>query len=351
MADPFEFLADDEPTAQEQARALAEALRGQRGIAQAFMLDPLMSKVGAGMLNNVQDQEQAAARASDTKLMRVLQAKRDASEDRYRQSQEVHQRTGEDLQRQALEQGRFTLANVPGVGGFRVNGRTGAIEQVTDAPNSDTGGLKPKDIEAAFSDLAKHVSRTEGRSRLAPEYQKRLDASERLKAIAVGEDGQLRNLTPQQLTELAAASGALITNGSPTEHTIQSMLPRGMGVGSAQFLEWLQNDPQGANQQAYVKMMLDQAEREEKTIRPQLRRAQLEGVPNHAKLRAVDAKRFESILTAAGLDPLTARRKRAAEGACCWRHKAGRWLQAEQRRDETKAGLRRRHRRSGRGAG
>lgn len=305
LFDPFTLGAAADPQARQ--KALLEALRARAGMqpgAQAppdeagfsrawgnlGMLsgDKVLGNFGQQMGEDARHRESMEGQQQALMLSRALEAQRQASA-------EEHQREMERQGRMALQQGKFAQGPY-GV----LNTRTGQLDPYS---KESGAGLKPKDIEEQFDKLTKAVSTTQGRANLNAENQKRLYASERVKAVALGPDGQPMDLTPQQLTELAAASGSLISNGSPTEHTIQSLLPRGMGLRSAQLQEWLLNEPKGAGQQAFVKMMIDQANREEKLIHGQLKRGQSQALPNFWHLRTVNPDRFEGILRGAGLDP------------------------------------------------
>lgn len=243
------------------------------------------------------DSGEQASKASDS-LRRLV------ADNRQQANIEQHQRTTEDLQRRQLEQGRWSLSN-PGYGQtYKIDGKTGAIIPVGDErarPPPGSGGDAERKIWKDFSDS---ISTVKGRANLNAENQKRLYSSERIKALVpVGPNGEIPDLTPQQLQELGTMSAQLAGGNSPAEHSIQAMLPKGMGVKGADIAEWLTNDPHGAGQQAFTKMMLQQAEREEKVIHGQLLRGQTQALPNYAKLRGQDKVRFDSMLQGAGIDP------------------------------------------------
>lgn len=174
-------------------------------------------------------------------------------------------------------------------------------------PYSKDGGspLTPKQLEDEFKALMDTVSTVKGRANLNAQNQARLYASERVKQIALDEQGNIKNLSPAMITDLAAATAALSSNGHPAQAVIEHFLPKGSGMKVADIQEWLSNEPAGANQMGFIKQMVDLANREEKLIGHQMKAGQLQGVPNFAHLSKQDKKRYESILRGAGLDPTT----------------------------------------------
>jgi hypothetical protein len=205
------------------------------------------------------------------------------------------------------DQGQYSLTPNPVTGSMvRLNRKTGGASTVEagGAPQLGTGPLKPNEVEGQFKDLTEEVSTGKGRARLAPQLQTRLFASERVKNAMLDENGNIKNLSPEMLSEVATATASLLANGgAPTEHAIQQLLPKGRGMKQAELLEWLTNDPQGANQQGFLKQMLNLSEREEGLIGRQIRQLQGQSLPNYIHLRKSNPTRFNSILQAAGVDP------------------------------------------------
>lgn len=165
-------------------------------------------------------------------------------------------------------------------------------------------GMKPDQVEKKWKELTDAVSTVKGRANLNAQLQNRLYASQRVKNAALDESGSIKNLDPTMLNEVAAGTASLLANGSaPAEHTVQQFLPKGHGMGQASILEWLTNDPQGANQQGFIKQMVDLSNREENLITNQMHSGQLQAVPNYMGLKKRNEARFNSILQGAGLDP------------------------------------------------
>lgn len=88
--------APDEATSEERAQAVRRALAQRRQVGSAGMLsgDPVLGKVGAGLVGEAQQGGQALGEAGQSRLKMALaaqeaqrKAERDAAEDRYKQAQ------------------------------------------------------------------------------------------------------------------------------------------------------------------------------------------------------------------------------------------------------------------------
>lgn len=199
------------------------------------------------------------------------------------------------LERARLNQGKF----VQGAQGV-LDTRTGSL-----VPYASGGGkpLTAKQTEDEFKALTESVSTNRGRANLNIDRQKRLDAAQRLEALVLGPNGQIQNLTKQQVKEASLSLANLIASGHVTEGLINDLTPETNAANWQNFKQKLFNEPKGAEAQAFLQNMLDTAGRETGITRQQMRAAQLQGVPNYSHLSKVDKKRYESILKGAGLDP------------------------------------------------
>jgi hypothetical protein len=92
--------------------------------------------------------------------------------------------------------------------------------------------------------------------------QQRVNAGKRvLQLVESGPDGY--NINPSKMTEFSTAVASLIAaGGQPTETSIGHLTPDTVGGQMARFKEYWTNEPHGTNQQAFVKQMVDTANRE-----------------------------------------------------------------------------------------
>lgn len=316
MDDILSLLTGDEPTAQQKAAALTAALRRQQDAGNLALLtgDSVLGKYGQAQLQQATEGQHQLADMGKVRLQRTLEAQRMAQEKAMQEaklSEESQYHQGElGVRRQALELGKWSHLTNPLTGQvFKQDTRTGDVTPVTDAlvddkgqPLGRRGGANQQEKE--WKDLAEAVSTYRGRGNLNRENQASLQRAEALERLVLGPNGDILNLTPQQLREASTSLAGLISRGgSQAISQIEELTPHTMAGQFANLKQKLLNEPAGAEGQAFLRNMLDTAAREKKLIVEQIRRGQLQGIPNHAHLRGVDKSRFDSILQGAGVDP------------------------------------------------
>lgn len=122
-----------------------------------------------------------------------------------------------------------------------------------------TGKLRDK----ALKELGADFDPSGGRQGEFGKNQARVNAANRLKALGMGPDGKPRDLNPQQMPELSQALASLIAGGGQgTLAQIQHLTPSTMSGDAAKIAQWVTNEPHGAGQRAFVKNMLETAQRE-----------------------------------------------------------------------------------------
>jgi hypothetical protein len=299
MDDPEDISSlffGDEAAGPARAQALAAALRGKQQLGQLGVLtgDKVLGSVGQQMLRGAQEQQDLIPKAANMRLQRAMEAEKARTEADWRRSQEAHMQQQESIARQQLAQGKY----VQGQWGV-LNTKTGAVDPYQKPPKE----ASPQELEKEWKDLTDSLSTTRGRGNLNKEQQQRLYAGDRIRAIAANPDGSPKDLPPSQMAELAAMSAQLAQGSSPTQHAIESMTPSSVGSDASKLQQWLLNEPRGAGQQKFVQLLLDQARREEEVIKPQIRAAQFQAIPNYVHLRGKDKARFEAIAKASGIDP------------------------------------------------
>jgi hypothetical protein len=277
--DPADIAAlfyGDEASGPEKAQQLAAALRGDTQLGQLGMLtgDKVLGGVGQSLIQGAAAGQQQLEKAANMRLTKAMEAEKQKTEQEFRQSQERHMTEQERLARAQLDANRFKEGAL-GV----IDSRTGKLTQY--AKSGD--GLKDqKEMNEELKELAKSINRDAGRGSLLPQAQNRLNASGRIKTSIVNPDGSIKNLSPELTAEAALNTAALLANGTPGEHTISMLLPKGRGMKQAEIQEWLDDSPHGAGQQKYLKALVDLANREEETIGGQIREAQLRQLPRFA---------------------------------------------------------------------
>lgn len=135
--------------------------------------------------------------------------------------------------------------------------------------------------------------------------QTRLNAADRLTKLATDSNGNIQDLTPQQMHELAISTAGLVGGKSgAAEGTINSLVPNSVSKDAAGIEQWLTNEPHGAGQQAFVKQMMGTAVRERGEAMRQMQLAQYQVLsPSWNKLKSYDPQRAQEIAESRGLDP------------------------------------------------
>lgn len=308
------FFGDDE-SAPARAQALAQALKGQQQLGTLGMLtgDKVLSGVGQQLLGNADTQQKAMGQAANMRLQRMSEAERAKTEQAFRQAQEAHMQKGEasdalrlGMERQRLNQDAFGLSQANQYGpALKINKKTGEVEPIAGSGGPGGGGLT-KQEDKEFIDFMNSVSTSGGRgsSPQLKQQSDRLNASKRMLSSATNPDGTPRNLDPTMMTELMANMGSVLSGGGqPAEGLIHSLTPSTLGGDVAKIQQWVTGNPTGADQQAFVQQALNLAKREEATIEPQIRAAQMEKVPAYVHLRKKDRARFDRTLRGVGINP------------------------------------------------
>lgn len=230
-----------------------EAITSQRHAAELGMKQDELRRQGIQMLANMRNQQ----------AERALQAQH------YEQMKD-YQDAELGIQRQRLND----VGVNPFTGGYynRHGPLPGAAGQGLGPPVGATpppGSKAFKEMQDELQNLGKDISETGSRG-LLPQLQGRLFASQRLKVLGQNPDGSPKDLSPQFMAEMAANMASLVSNGSaPAEATVHQFIPHTSGNLVADIQQFLSNAPAGTNQKAFVKQMLDAANREESTIEKQ----------------------------------------------------------------------------------
>lgn len=120
----------------------------------------------------------------------------------------------------------------------------------------------------------------EARTSMDPYFQTGAgkDQADRLMAIGRVEPlitqmlGQKGGGDPHQMTEMATAFDRVLKGGGASaQANIEHLLPRTSGVTLANWKEWWTNNPQGTEQQGFIKRAADSINREKKAVQSQVR--------------------------------------------------------------------------------
>ncbi len=168
------------------------------------------------------------------------------------------------------------------------------------AAKGETSASKalPKEFAALGNDLDPNKARTGEFGKMAG----MVNAADR--ALVLGQQYADGNLPPAQVAELATSVASLVSQGGhAAESTIHRFVPESYSGSAAKLEQWLTSEPKGANQQAFVKQLLDTAEREKQLAQSKIETTQFSRIPKYEHLREADQPKFDSILRGYGVDP------------------------------------------------
>jgi hypothetical protein len=166
-----------------------------------------------------------------------------------------------------------------------------------------------KMLDKALKDLGADFDPNGGRSGEMGKNQARVNAANRV--ITLGRDpstDQARNLTPNQMPEMAQSVASLISgNGGGAQAQIEHLLPKSFSRDAAGILQYLTNEPQGAGQQAFVQQMLETADRERDVATQAVQKAAAQRIGKHQVVISRNPQEAARTLQGYGyeLDPRT----------------------------------------------
>lgn len=128
------------------------------------------------------------------------------------------------------------------------------------------------------------------------------DRAERLQSLASAfKDG---NLDSRQVEELAIGLNAMLSGANTgAAQQVKSLVPNSIWGNAQKVKEWLVNEPQGLQQQAFVNRMLGSITREKSTASDQLKRTQFQRIGRYGDLEKSNPDEFQNVLQSSGVDP------------------------------------------------
>ncbi len=320
---------------QAKAQARAEALRGQQGDALVMQMltggPRAAPQVWQTIASNAQQELGGLGQAAQARMNADRQAA--VLENTMR-----HQANIEDLARGRLDATNRGL----GLRGIRYNPNTGAFERVGGAPPPATttppppqgqgmpppvpgprapipavsppspagpaGMPKPqplagKMLDKALKELGQDFDPSGGRSGEFGKNQARVNAATRLLQLATDENGQPKDLNPQQMPELSQALASLISGGGQgAQAQIEHLTPHTLRGNLQGTLQWLTGNPRGADQQAFVANMIETAKREQQVAQQSIEQVRSQRGAKHQRVLRGNPEESRRVLQGFGWD-------------------------------------------------
>jgi hypothetical protein len=169
-----------------------------------------------------------------------------------------------------------------------------ALSQKTDQRTSDRLSKMSKDLDpsamvrGAFS-ISKQVIDRADRLRTLDDY------------VQAYQNG---NADSRQIEELAIGMNSLLS-GSNTgaQEQVKMLVPKTAIGNASKMYEFLSGNPQGTNQQAFVKRMMGTIENEKRTAQAQINKTRFSRIAQYKDVEAADPVGFNDVLRSWEIDP------------------------------------------------
>ncbi len=151
-----------------------------------------------------------------------------------------------------------------------------------------------------FSEFGKELDSGKASSRSDfGKQQSTISNADRVLALGAQGDSQDGGLTTRQIHELAISSAALVSGGNTgsAQGTINALVPHSYAGSAAGIEEWLLNEPKGANQQAFVKQMLETADREKQLASEKVKGYKAQVLSGYKDLEKTDPERYGQMVS------------------------------------------------------
>jgi hypothetical protein len=320
--------ATDDDIAKQKTAATVAALRGQKGF--GWLMQGLGLEPGSSIAQNAEQREAQLGKVPlERQQMALTGAKIDQDKLQMQKIREAMARAGDPNSIESQVQRGVATKFGKSFPGLAIPDNASAADLepaqklLAEGYNADenraarleaarlrqammgggAGGLKPKDADKEFGDLAKALDTNRARGSLLKENQARLNNAERLETLVLGPNGRIENLTPQMVREASTSLANLISSGAAPLAQIEEMTPHTLAGQFAELKQKILNEPQGADAQKFLQKMLETAGREKKVTLKQIRAAQAQALPQFANLAKVNQTKYASILKGAGLNP------------------------------------------------
>lgn len=112
-----------------------------------------------------------------------------------------------------------------------------------------------------------------------------------------------RNLDSRETEELAIGLQSLLSQGNPAAGQVAALVPKSAIGDSAKLKEWLFNEPRGTNQQAFIERIGHSIDRQKQISEEQVKRAQVQRLSAHGRLKEIDPDTYGAILNSYGITP------------------------------------------------
>jgi hypothetical protein len=168
--------------------------------------------------------------------------------------------------------------------------------------NTRMGITQSDKLDKRFTDLSNTLDANKGRAGNLASLQDRLNKADRIDQLVQKSNENPHGLTGPEMQELATSTASLLKgSGNVSEGEINGLMPKTAKAKYGSLMEYLSNEPQALNNQAFVNNYKNLVDRERTVTGQQLKTAQYQKLGGFSDLRNKDKDRFEAILQDHGL--------------------------------------------------
>lgn len=329
MANPYDIygltMAEDEPTAQEQAKAMADALRKQRTMATVmeFAGDPALSRVSSSLHHTADIGQKQLGEAGHYRMseriakphgdLYAATARRMNEEDEAFASPEGAE-VLKGISGVMLPEVKDIIANAPpkvlknviGIiekyAATKLMANTNWLKALTQQGTRDDQ-FKFKQIKDLSSKMGTSLDPYAMRGGLRARMDI-IDRAKRLQALMTDRQGNLMNLDRRQIEEVAIGLNALLAGSNVSaQRQVEALVPQSIWGNVKKLQEFISNMPTGLDQTAFLHRMLDTIIREEDVTKKTVLEALAARLPQFNQLRDLDKATYDALLQQRGIDP------------------------------------------------
>lgn len=156
-------------------------------------------------------------------------------------------------------------------------------------------------VNAATQKMGSDLDPSKGRNGTLGMASQKVANAQALQALA---NGQGDNLDQRQTEELAIGLNKLLSgSGVPNSAQVKALVPDTVAGNAQKLKEWLMNDPQGLNQQAFVQKMMGTVNREADVANQQIKQYQVGKLGGHQWLKQHNPDAYNQVLSSYDIDP------------------------------------------------
>ena len=157
-----------------------------------------------------------------------------------------------------------------------------------------------KDYDTRLAKTSQELDALQGGRGMLRAPTIKLQAAQSLEGL-LNQYPDLNKMNPNQIAEFTSGFNNLITGGQATDVKLRKILPNDIGMSGANVLQWISNNPQGAQQKAFLNQMGQSVKTQKKIAEDQIN----DGLNKHLEsvAKTLRPEDVDSLRTIRGITP------------------------------------------------